>query len=65
MVIPDGSIRFDFREIKKADIPLPVVPLFTPEFVHECFVGNILLSLSTTNGRHPSAHARPHTAPSL
>jgi hypothetical protein len=37
----DGAIRFDFKEIKEADIPAPVVERFTPEFVHQCFVGNI------------------------
>jgi len=37
----DGSIRFDFKEIKEPDIPAPVVSTFTPAFVHECFVGNI------------------------
>jgi len=38
---PDGSIRFDFQEIKEADIPPYVVDRFKAEFVHECFVGNI------------------------
>ena len=38
---PDGSIRFDFQEIKEGDIPAAVVPRYTQEFVHECFVGNI------------------------
>jgi Calcineurin-like phosphoesterase len=37
----DGSIRFEFKEIKEEDIPAPVVSRFTPEFVHQCFVGNI------------------------
>lgn len=37
----DGSIRFDFQEIKEEGIPADVVKRFTPEFVHECFVGNI------------------------
>ena len=37
----DGSIRFDFQEIKEGDIPEAVVKRFTPEFVHECFIGNI------------------------
>lgn len=38
---PNGSIRFDFQEIKEADIPAAVIPRYTQEFVHECFVGNI------------------------
>jgi hypothetical protein len=38
---PDGSIRFDCQEIKEADIPAAVIPRYTQEFVHECFVGNI------------------------
>ncbi len=37
----DGSIRFDFHEIKEEDIPAAVVTRFTKEFVHQCFVGNI------------------------
>ncbi len=37
----DGSIRFEFKEIKEGDIPAPVVSRFTPELVHQCFVGNI------------------------
>jgi hypothetical protein len=37
----DGSIRFEFKEIKEENIPEPVVSRFTPEFVHQCFVGNI------------------------
>ena len=37
----DGSIRFEFKEIKEEDIPAPVVSRFTPEFVRQCFVGNI------------------------
>ena len=38
---PDGAIRFDFQELKEADIPPSVVSRYTPEFVHECFIGNI------------------------
>ena len=37
----DGSIGFDFQEIKEGDIPAGVVKRFTPEFVHQCFVENI------------------------
>ncbi len=37
----DGSIRFDFKEIREPAVPAPVVSRFTPAFVHECFVGNI------------------------
>jgi len=40
-VSSDGAIRFDFQEIKERDIPVPVVKQFTPDFVHQCFVGNI------------------------
>jgi hypothetical protein len=36
-----GAIRFEFKEIKEENIPGPVVSRFTPEFVHQCFVGNI------------------------
>jgi hypothetical protein len=37
----DGTIRFDFHEIKEPDIPGRVVNQFTQEFVHWCFVENI------------------------
>ncbi len=37
----DGSIRFDFQEIKEENIPEGVVKRFTPEFVHWCFTANI------------------------
>jgi hypothetical protein len=40
-VNPDGTIGFAFQEIKEPDIPKPVVARFTPEFVHDCFIGNI------------------------
>jgi len=40
-VDPGGSIRFDFQEIREPDISASVVARFTPEFVHQCFVGNI------------------------
>jgi hypothetical protein len=40
-VSSDGSIRFDFQEIKEEDIPAAVGTRFTKEFVHQCFVGNI------------------------
>jgi len=39
----DGSIRFDFHEIKERDIPATVVGRFTRNFVHQCFVGNIFV----------------------
>jgi len=37
----DGSIGFEFKEIKEPDIPAPVVARYTSAFVHECFTGNI------------------------
>jgi hypothetical protein len=37
----DGTIQFDFHEIKEPDTSADVVKRFTPDFVHECFVGNI------------------------
>ena len=42
-VQPDGAIRFDFNEIKENDIPASVVKRLRPEFVHQCFVGNIFV----------------------
>jgi len=37
----DGSVRFEFKEIKEQDIPGPTVTRYTTEFVHQCFIGNI------------------------
>jgi hypothetical protein len=37
----DGSIGFEFKEIKEENIPGPTVTRYTTEFVHQCFVGNI------------------------
>ncbi len=42
-VKPDGSIRFDFKEIQKSDIPAAVVARFTSQFVRQCFLGNIFV----------------------
>lgn len=39
----DGSIRFDFHEIKEGDIPAVVLSRFSKDFVHQCFVGNIFV----------------------
>lgn len=36
----DGGIRFDFMELKEADVPPPVVNRFKPQFVHWCFTQN-------------------------
>jgi hypothetical protein len=39
-VHPDGSIDFDFQEIKRRDVPAAVVNRFTPELVSYCFEKN-------------------------
>ena len=39
-VAPDGSIRFQFREVKQSDIPEPVVKEFSEEQVSWCFEQN-------------------------
>jgi hypothetical protein len=36
----DGSIDFDFREIKEADIPANVASQYTPEGLHYCLAEN-------------------------
>ena len=36
----EEPIRFDFRELKEADVPADVVSRFTPAFVHECWADN-------------------------
>lgn len=37
---PAGTIRFDFHEVKEADVPAAVVSRFGPALVHDCFVNN-------------------------
>ena len=40
-VHPDGTIQFDFKEVKESDVPVSVKERYTPEFVHTgCFEGN-------------------------
>jgi hypothetical protein len=38
----DGEIRFEFRRVNEADIPIAVKSRYTPEFVHWCFADNTL-----------------------
>lgn len=37
---PSGAIRFQFREIREADVPRETVGRFGPDFVHDCFARN-------------------------
>ena len=37
----DGSIRFDFQEVKQTDVPEAAARLFPPDFVSWCFTENI------------------------
>ena len=37
---PDGAIRFEFREIRRTDIPPETVARFSPAVVDQCFEGN-------------------------
>jgi hypothetical protein len=39
-VSPDRSIRFEFREIRRADIPPETVTRFSAPFMDQCFEGN-------------------------
>ena len=39
-VSPDGSIAFEFKEIKEGDVPASVSSQYPPDAVHDCFVGN-------------------------
>lgn len=36
----EDPIHFEFRELRESDVPPGVVSRFTPEFVHDCWVGN-------------------------
>jgi Calcineurin-like phosphoesterase len=36
----DGEVRFEFHEVREADVPADVVRRFTPELVHDCFAQN-------------------------
>jgi hypothetical protein len=37
---PEGSIKFDFKQLDEDKIPADVVHRFTAPFVHECYIGN-------------------------
>lgn len=37
---PEGSIRFEFREVREADVPAPVVERLGRDLVHQCFTKN-------------------------
>lgn len=37
---PDGTISFEFREIKESDIPKTIVEKYSSEFVHSCIRQN-------------------------
>jgi hypothetical protein len=39
-VSPDRSIRFEFREIRRADIPPETTARYSAPFVNQCFEGN-------------------------
>jgi len=36
----DGTVRFQFHEVRESNVPPAVVERFTPQLVHECFTGN-------------------------
>lgn len=37
---PEGSIRFEFRELREADVPTGTVNLMGTDLVHQCFMKN-------------------------
>lgn len=39
-VAPDGTIKFEFQEVKESDVPAGVASQYAPEAVHECYAGN-------------------------
>jgi hypothetical protein len=39
-VSPDHTIDFRFHEVEEKDIRAEVVSRFSPDFVHQCFIGN-------------------------
>ncbi|MGA2356391.1 MAG: hypothetical protein ABSG02_17995 [Terriglobales bacterium] len=39
-VNPDHTIDFRFHELEEKDIPSEVATRFSPDFVHQCFIGN-------------------------
>lgn len=39
-VQPDGSIRFEFKQVNETDVPAAVVTKYGKEFVHYCFAEN-------------------------
>ena len=36
----DGSVKFEFQEVKEADVPPAVAAQYPAEVVHECYAGN-------------------------
>lgn len=36
----DGTVDFQFHEIREPDVPHAVLERFTPQLVHDCFTGN-------------------------
>ena len=39
-VAADHTVRFDFHEVKEADVPANLAAQYPPEAIHECFAGN-------------------------
>lgn len=39
---PEGTIRFEFRELREADVPAHVTGRFGADLIHQCFVKNSL-----------------------
>jgi hypothetical protein len=39
---PEGSIRFEFRELREVDVPANVTDRFGADLIHQCFVKNSL-----------------------
>jgi hypothetical protein len=53
-VRPNGEIRFEFKEVRRGDIPGPVVQRYTQEFVDYCFDKNMEFPQAAGPGAQPA-----------
>jgi len=55
-VHPDGTIDFNFHEIKRSDVPPAVAQKYTPEFTDYCFNENTDFNPHPPAATNPAAH---------
>jgi hypothetical protein len=58
-VLADGSVRFEFREIKESDVTESTRKEYKQELIHSCFVGNSSTSVPGGPIEPPNCPAAP------